>query len=97
MGTWHTFHCAGCGYHAEVSGGDDRGMDIVTSTVVCVDCRALYDVFMGTSDSGDHPFKQPKFRCPKRSSHRIQKWEDGGPCPVCGCPMENMGPTAIWD
>jgi hypothetical protein len=38
------FHCPKCNYHAEVSGGEDRGLDIYTQTIICHECKELHDV-----------------------------------------------------
>jgi hypothetical protein len=38
------YRCPKCDYRAEVSGGEDRGLEIYTQTIVCKDCRELRDV-----------------------------------------------------
>ncbi|HEV2394191.1 MAG TPA: hypothetical protein VG146_17700 [Verrucomicrobiae bacterium] len=43
MGRSYWFECARCGYRAKVSGGSDRGADFFVQTIVCQDCRELYD------------------------------------------------------
>ena len=44
MGSWQLLECEFCRYRAEVSGGDDAGMLVSTTTVACETCAELYDV-----------------------------------------------------
>lgn len=44
MGRSYHFECARCGYRAKVSGRSDRGLDLFIQTIVCWDCKQLYDV-----------------------------------------------------
>lgn len=93
MGTRYSFSCARCGYSAVVSGGDDGGMLSSTTTVSCADCRALYDVLIGH-------FSQPVEkapRCPKHASHRVTRWQAGGPCPICDEPLPKGDMVMLWD
>ena len=43
MGRSFWFDCVKCGYRANVSGGADRGLNICVQTVLCRECRALFD------------------------------------------------------
>lgn len=43
MGRTYLFECCRCGYRAEVSGGADRGFRFAVRTVVCFECKELYD------------------------------------------------------
>ena len=43
MGRTHWFECGKCGYRARVSGRADRGLNFFVQTIVCRDCRQLYD------------------------------------------------------
>lgn len=45
MGKTYEFECGLCHYRAKVSGGADSGVDCEVQTVVCGDCRELFDVF----------------------------------------------------
>ncbi len=45
MGKTYQFECELCQYRAKVSGGADAGVDCEVQTVVCRDCRELFDVF----------------------------------------------------
>ncbi len=44
MGRLYWFECARCGYRARVSGRADRGVNLFVQTIVCQDCKELYDV-----------------------------------------------------
>ena len=43
MGRSYWFECAKCGYRARVSGRADRGLSFYVQTILCRDCRELYD------------------------------------------------------
>lgn len=43
MGRSYWFECSKCGYRAKVSGGQDRGTDLFVETILCKDCKQLYD------------------------------------------------------
>jgi hypothetical protein len=43
MGRSYWFECSKCGYRAKVSGKADRGRDCFVQTIVCRDCKMLYD------------------------------------------------------
>lgn len=43
MGRSYWFECGKCGYRAKVSGRADRGLDFFVQTILCRDCRELYD------------------------------------------------------
>ena len=43
MGRSYWFECAKCGYRAKVSGRADRGITFFVHTILCRDCRELYD------------------------------------------------------
>jgi hypothetical protein len=45
MGRTYLFECPQCQYRAKVSGGADSGVHCEVQTVVCRDCRELFDVF----------------------------------------------------
>ena len=97
MGTCYQFDCPACQYSAEVSGGDDAGMEFLTTTIVCRDCQQLFDVPSGWTE----PFaarKPPQIRCPKSKKHPITKWQAGGLCPKCGATMRKNDSTIVcWD
>ena len=43
MGKSYWFECSRCGYRARVSGRADRGLLCHVQTIVCRDCKQLYD------------------------------------------------------
>jgi ribosomal protein S27AE len=43
MGRSYWFECPRCGYRARVSGREDRGLNFFVQTIVCHDCKELYD------------------------------------------------------
>lgn len=45
MGKTYVFECELCHYRAQISGGADSGVDCEVQTVICHDCRELFDVF----------------------------------------------------
>lgn len=45
MGKTFHFDCPHCHYQTRVSGGADEGVSCRVQTVVCLDCRELFDVF----------------------------------------------------
>ena len=43
MGRSYWFECPRCGYRAKISGRPDRGLNFFVQTIMCRDCRELYD------------------------------------------------------
>lgn len=43
MGRSYWFECSKCGYRASVSGRADRGVAFCVQTILCRDCKELYD------------------------------------------------------
>jgi hypothetical protein len=43
MGRSYWFECPKCGYRAKVSGRADRGLSFFVQTILCRDCKDLYD------------------------------------------------------
>jgi hypothetical protein len=43
MGRSYCFECPTCGYRAKVSGRADWGLSFFVQTILCLDCRQLYD------------------------------------------------------
>ena len=44
MGTRYHFSCDRCKYEAMVSGGNDMGLTFRSTTIICQDCKLLFDV-----------------------------------------------------
>jgi hypothetical protein len=45
VGKTYLFECPQCQYRTKISGGADSGRHCDIQTVICRDCRELYDVF----------------------------------------------------
>ncbi len=45
MGKTYHFECPHCHYRSRISGGVDEGATCSVQTIVCRDCRELFDVF----------------------------------------------------
>jgi hypothetical protein len=45
VGKTYLFECPQCQYRTKISGGADSGRHCIIQTVICRDCRELYDVF----------------------------------------------------
>ena len=43
MGRSYWFECAKCGYRAKVSGRADQGLSFCVQTILCRECKELYD------------------------------------------------------
>ena len=43
MGRSYWFECCKCGYRAQVAGRADRGLNFSVQTILCRDCRELFD------------------------------------------------------
>jgi predicted RNA-binding Zn-ribbon protein involved in translation (DUF1610 family) len=43
VGRTYLFECPKCGYRTKVSGGADRGFQLAVQTILCHDCKELYD------------------------------------------------------
>lgn len=43
MGRSYWYECGRCGYRAKVSGREDRGLHLFVQTILCRDCKELYD------------------------------------------------------
>ncbi len=43
MGRTYWYECGKCGYRAKVSGRADRGIHLFVQTILCCDCKELYD------------------------------------------------------
>lgn len=95
MGSLYEFSCPECGYKAEVSGSDDLGMACAVTTVLCEDCKALYNATTSKEPWDKKSYHDPV--CPKRKSHRIRRWKYPDVCPKCGEQMQRGEVTVNWD
>lgn len=97
MGTSRMFTCRACGYRAEVSGGDDAGTLVLTTTVTCTICRRLYDVPVATTERLPPTWTRVEPACPKDERHPVERWSHPGPCPRCGQRMRRGPVEVFWD
>ena len=99
MGAKYQFQCESCGYKAMVSGSDDFGFKVYTTTILCADCEELYDVATAKFPPVPHEsgFEQSDPLCPKNREHSVRRWRDPGPCPKCGQPMVHGEEWLLWD
>jgi hypothetical protein len=92
------YRCPACGLAGHVSGGEDAGMLVMTTTIYCLTCETLQDVTVGKPPwTGEESRVDP--RCQRRKSHRIQIWHRDLPCPRCGKARmtEDAADFTLWD
>jgi hypothetical protein len=104
MATLCLFVCAGCGLHAEVSGGWDRTFWFESETCYCPKCKSLRDVTMRFTNDPTHPIpdevrNEPiEFgKCAQCSNDQLIPWQADDPCPICGGSVSNRGVTLLLD
>ena len=99
MGASYQFVCGSCGYEATVSGGDDFGFSVSTTTVLCEGCRELHDVVTARFPPYPHDpdFRQGEPACPRDETHVVRRWGRPGPCPRCGQRMGEGEAWLLWD
>jgi hypothetical protein len=59
MGRSYWFECAKCGYRAKVSGRADRGVHLFVQTILCRDCKQLYDAVVRARLPRENPDAPP--------------------------------------
>ncbi len=102
MGMTRGFTCPNCEYSAEVAGGRTFGFLAVVETIVCHDCKKLYDA-TANEEAPDVPGDILTYegltgiRCPKSEKHNFTTWKDPWLCPKCETPMEEDGIPLLWD
>lgn len=89
MGRTYLFECAKCGYRAQVAGGASAGGHFAVQTIVCADCRALYDAVIrykaSTRQRDNPPNAGPPFAAMlnRLPPHGVRSWLKLKPaCPV---------------
>lgn len=98
MGKTYLFECGLCHYRVKVSGGSDAGVDCDVQTVVCLDCRELFDVFTRvrrrSNPVGKFQALNPEIppAALKGSPARKKDWEKPAPA----CPMEEKHRVETW-
>jgi len=99
MGQSYEFRCNACGYTAEVSGGTDAGMNVITETQVCNACTEVVDVVTGPSPINQDytgEVAESVNKCPKCGSGNLQTWSKRK-CPKCGGRMRKGNRVVLWD
>lgn len=43
MGRTYLYECVRCGYRAKAAGKEDRGQEFFVQSIVCTDCKEVYD------------------------------------------------------
>lgn len=101
MGSWTEFGCGSCGYEVMVSGRDDVGMAVNTTTILCEDCGELYDVVTfrrsGRTRAEESRSGPVEPECRRSSGHTVRRWTHPDTCPKCGNAMVRGEKMAIFD
>lgn len=99
MGAKNQFRCESCGYEAMVSGGEDVGFSVSTTTISCRGCKELYDVVTAEFPPYPHQsgFEQGEPLCPQDREHAVVSWRHPGPCPRCGGQLARGEVELLWD
>ena len=96
MGRMYFFECSECGYRACVSGGTDRGEHLAVQTVLCANCRELYDavVEFEASRKGNNPKTVPGFAVllNRLPPHGARKWIKL----QLTCPVSPLHCVRVW-
>jgi hypothetical protein len=101
VGRTYIFECPLCQYRAKISGGADSGIHCEIQTVVCRDCRELFDVFIrqrrraGAADTVKFPgFYRPEIPpSVLRDPDRPLVWRDF----KLACPVEPKHFVEPWN
>ena len=90
------YHCAGCGYRANVIGGIDRDHEVKLKTMVCRQCHAVVDAVVARLVPGETEFGIPIDRwhavaaqCPNCGNGGLTPWPIARPCPRCDSEMDS--------
>ena len=101
MGTSYEFVCTLCGYSKVVSGGNDVGMLSAATTIICKDCKELYDIVVSEEPwlamSNSWNPDADKISCPVSKVHECCLWVYPGSCPRCGGKMKYGSQIIMWD
>src|ERR1043166_1500882 len=72
MGRGYYFECSKCGFRAIVSGKSDRGLNLAVQTVVCRDCKKLFDAVIAFKIAVEPGLKLGNLGIRKRGVPRIR-------------------------
>jgi hypothetical protein len=76
MGRTFHFECAHCQYQARVGGGADSGINCAVQTIVCLDCRRLFDVLTRFRLRHDEDVSPPAVTKTKSSHSHLPRQVD---------------------
>ena len=97
MGAKYEFECQSCDYSTIISGGDDTGMQCLTTTIICLECQDLHDVLTSKYPWIGVEILENDLECPNGSKHGVNRWEHDGPCPKCGTILNRKDLVVLWD
>jgi len=97
MGRTYLFECSRCGYRARVSGSADRGRNVIVKTILCAECKELYDAVIAFKPSLHwefHPKTAPRFaallnRLTPRGVRQWIRWK-------LVCPVSSRHRIRLW-
>jgi hypothetical protein len=97
MGRTYLFECFGCGYRVHVAGSTDRGEHVAVQTILCANCRELYDAvieFKASRQNENHPKTAPRFAAllDRLPPHGVRKWIKF----KLACPVSQLHHVRAW-
>jgi len=98
MGKTYLFECGLCHYRVKISGGVDAGLDCDVQTVVCRDCKELFDAFtrVRRQSSPVGKFREAYPEIPPAalagSPARERDWQK----PALACPLNPKHVVEAW-
>jgi hypothetical protein len=97
MVEYYKYFCDACGYEAMVSGKGGRESLDGGMTILCEDCKELYEIEPENAFTEKMKRSYRMLRCPEAYTHKILEWSYPGPCPKCGKPMIRGEMVIRWD
>ena len=79
MGRSYWFECPRCGYRANVSGRADRGWNLFVQTILCRDCKELYDAVTRLRVSGESAASECLAGWRRANASRLRRAADAPP------------------
>ena len=103
MGQMRKYRCPSCRYAETDAGGRSCGMIAVIETILCRDCRRLYDAI--AEETPDEALQEDGrvrgnltgIRCPVSENHSFIRWRKPWPCPRCNTQMVASKLALNWD
>jgi hypothetical protein len=97
MVNFFRFSCEACNYSVVASGQNGRESLDAGMTILCEDCKQLYEIEPENSYTVKVKTSYRMLRCPKAYTHKIRVWTFPGVCPQCGKPMTKGEHVIRWD